>query len=88
MKTIHKKVLPLETMQQVWMHPDDHILCAQNQGGQICIWYTTDKVVTAPEIKRNIYIVGTGGIIPSDGRYIGTVQLGAYVWHLYEERIV
>lgn len=52
------------------------------QGGATVLWAEVD---TEHEIQRqHVYIVGTGhGIVPDHCRFVGTVQQGPYVWHVY-----
>lgn len=54
------------------------------QNGKITVWGmcmdTTNKTM------RQFYCVGTGkdlSELPTEAIYIGTVQMGAYVWHIF-----
>lgn len=57
-------------------------LCVQTQDGRAFVWMDVD-----PKATRNgfrLYCVGTGfGAVPENTTYLGTVQEGDYVWHLY-----
>lgn len=63
------------------------ILTAQMQNENLVIW----AIINAQEEKkenRNIVIIGTGhvvGDIANINHYINTIQVGAMVWHLFEE---
>ena len=37
------------------------------------------------EVERRIQIVGTGENIPSNWRYVGSLQDRGFVWHLFQE---
>jgi hypothetical protein len=64
-----------------WLMPKGaRCLAVQPQGGAICVWMLVDPNVTHVE-RRTFDIVVT----PFDtSRYIGTVQIGAFVWHVFE----
>lgn len=59
------------------------ILSTQNQGGQICLW-----AIVNPEqekVAKRIAIIGTGNPMPSGvQRFIGTVLMTHFVWHIFE----
>jgi hypothetical protein len=62
------------------------ILCVQMQGVTPCLWAEVD---TASDVEqRAIDIYGTGHPLPhymnEHHHYIGTVQQGGFVWHVYE----
>lgn len=84
MRTIHKYPLVIIPSEQVietyaLMIP----LAVQLQNGHPTLWY---QVYTAsPRVYRTVHIVGTGHEVPPDCDYIGTVQIGSYVWHFYLE---
>jgi hypothetical protein len=60
------------------------ISCGLGVDGKVSIWAEADWN-NASELKI-IYTVGTGhGVVPMDGRFIGTVISAPYVWHLYEK---
>jgi hypothetical protein len=60
-----------------------HVLSIQEQNGQICIWASVNP--TAEHETRRFFIVGTGDYIPETiGAFLATVQVGAYVWHVFE----
>lgn len=59
------------------------IRCAQFQNGEIHLWAEVDSDV--PIDVRKFETFGTGwGIEPSPRKYIGTVQVRGFVWHIYE----
>ena len=84
MRTIWKFPLELASRQDVLAPTGTKFLAAQLQKGQICLWgeVETDLV----QIPHTIGIVGTGrNDLPGEPRrYIGTVQMLPYVWHVYE----
>jgi hypothetical protein len=63
--------------------PQDHkILSVGIQGQQIVFWAEVDP--DSPKVDETYLVIGTGWIIPENGIYIGTVQYGILVWHLYK----
>jgi hypothetical protein len=70
--------------QDIEMPMHAEILTVQVQHGHVCLW-----AKVAPEnVKkpRRIHIVGTGHEVPKGAfGYIGTVQQGVFVWHIFEE---
>jgi len=68
------------------MPKDAQILHIGVQGNDICIWAVVNPM---PEVynRRTFFIVGTGTPFSHDyvlTPFIGTVQMGAYVWHIFE----
>lgn len=82
MKTIYKYILEFDKKQQIELPLDAEMLSVQLQNGQICLWAKVST--TLPKIKRVIHIYGTGHHIEEDNlSYIGTVQDGGYVLHIF-----
>jgi hypothetical protein len=54
--------------------------------GDLCVWA---RVVPGnPRVTRHLRVYGTRHTLaPSSGadRYIGTVELGIFVWHVYDD---
>lgn len=62
------------------------ILAFQMQNGNRCIWVLCP--VEADKTTRTLTIYGTGWVIrdsESIGTYVGTVQDGEFVWHIFDE---
>lgn len=85
MKTIYKYKIPITDTFSLQLPVDAEILCFQIdiKTGTPTIWV---KLIPETEYEqRNFALVGTGNPIEfEDGNYIGTVQLGYFVWHLFE----
>lgn len=82
MKTIYKYTLDLKDKQQIELPLDADILSVQVQAEKICLWAKVSS--TLPKEKRTIYIYVTGTEIEKDNSsYVGTVQDGIYVWHIF-----
>lgn len=59
-------------------------LTVQMQGGRITVWYEVD--LSEPEMTTEaiFQLVGTGHPVSSSAaEYLGTVQDGTFVWHVY-----
>lgn len=53
----------------------------------LAVWAEVDA--NAPKLPRTFHLYGTGHALRDhgrNGRHVGTVITGAYVWHLYEAR--
>jgi hypothetical protein len=82
MKSIFKYPLALMTTQRIMLPRDANILTVQLQDGTICLW--AEVIPENPPVSCSIKLVGTGiaEVEPNDS-YIGTVQQGPFVWHVY-----
>lgn len=68
---------------EIAMPEKAEILTVQMQNDEITLWAICDP--EAKKVTRKFDIVGTGWAYNfADKKYIGTVQDGAYVWHLFE----
>jgi hypothetical protein len=65
------------------------ILSVQAQHNKPTIWALVDPV--ADKETRRFFVVGTGWPIDPDrlakSEFCGSVQIGAFVWHVFEERL-
>lgn len=55
------------------------------QDGIVCVWARVDE--TRLREKRTICIRGTGHSIEKENgsqRYVGSAQMGSYVWHVFD----
>ena len=85
MKTIYK--YPLTKCEGlgkylILMPRKSRLLCVGSQEGTITLWAEVDTEEVL--VTRKITIVGTGWELPENVIYLGTVFLGAFVWHVYE----
>ena len=62
--------------------PELRFLTVQMQHGVLVLWALVDPL--QPKEQRTINIFGTGGPAPDTGVYIGTVQDGGMVWHVFQ----
>jgi hypothetical protein len=59
------------------------VLACQAQRDVPTLWVEVDT--DAEKITRRFTLIGTGWDMPRGaGHYIGTVQIAAFVWHVYE----
>ncbi len=62
-------------------------LSIQLQNGIPCLWAAVNT--DSDLILYEIIIVGTGCEVPQDAEeYIGTVQIGQFVWHFFKKVIL
>lgn len=83
--TIWKFTLRLVDRQTVMMPRGAKIIAVQEQAGAICLWAIVDPQEN--KTSRLFTIAGTGHQLPPNAaaiNHLGTVQLGAYVWHVFE----
>lgn len=50
--------------------------------GTLAVWIETTP--GAPEVARDLHVVGTGHPVPEGATYVGTAIDGLFVWHLYD----
>ena len=85
MKTIYKYEVPLQDSSEILMPQGAKILSVQEQRGRPQIWALVDRA-NKPEARKFV-LKGTGH--EADGveymQFIGTVQIGQYVFHLFED---
>src|SRR5690606_36639864 len=85
MQTICKYRLDVTEAQILTVTKGAELLTVQMQNGQPHIMARLDT--DPPSKTRTIVMVGTGRLIADDDlTYVGTVQIGAYVW-LYFEKV-
>lgn len=79
---VWKAVLRVDHLQTVETPEGAELLFVHEQDGNICIWFACN-----PAHKREfrtIMIVGTGHVMLDEGVYIGSVVIGALVFHVFE----
>ncbi len=87
MKTIWKYPFGNECVHEVSI-PLIKPLCVQRQNNQFCLWALVDT--EAKPVPCKVVICGTGTNTPDDiseHEYVGTVQVGAFVFHTFVKRI-
>ena len=81
---IYKYQLTLVESQYVTMPEGADVLSTGLQNGIITIWAKVNP--NNPSIAYAFYIVGTGGEVPNNTEFIGTVMQDRFVWHVFQER--
>ena len=77
----------LNSTQQLMLPFGAEILSVQVQHGTLCLWaaFPGDP---EPRVVREIEVVATGQPVESfekiDRKFLGTVQMGPFVWHVFE----
>jgi len=84
MQTIWKYPLAITERASILVPKGATFLDVQVQRGIPCLWALVDSA--APEEDRTIVIHGTGHLVGEGLSYIGTVQAGSLVWHVFEKR--
>lgn len=84
---IWKYDLKPSPIQFIEMPKGAYVLDVQEQHGVLRVWAQVDPY--APTEPRAFAIVGTGNGEPPSletSRHIATVQVGQFVWHVYEPK--
>jgi hypothetical protein len=86
--TVWKAALRPVEVQDIDVPAGAELLCAREQGNDICVWFRCDP--NAASKKRRVAVVGTGHAAPSEGRYLGSALLGggAFVFHVFEVSVL
>jgi hypothetical protein len=80
---IYKFIIPLQSTPFVYMPKGANIVSCQIQDEKITVWALCDP--NAEKAKRYFAVVNTGEEFSNVNlRFIATVQLGAYVYHVHE----
>lgn len=85
MRTIYKYALDITDVQRVEMPAGARLLHVANQRDELCLWALVDAA--RPTVDRFIGVVGTGNPAPDiddDADYVGTAQVGSFVWHVFD----
>jgi hypothetical protein len=85
MKRIFKYKLEITDFQQFDIPLGAVPLTVQSQEGEICLWAEVDDTEQLSNML-SVWVVGTGGRMlrmPRTAKYISTVQLDGFVWHIY-----
>jgi len=81
---IYKYPLKLTDEQTIMVPVGREFIHCDVQGSQICLWAIVNPNVA--EIEVQIRIVGTGIDFAGNVQHLGTVQIGGFVWHVFQER--
>lgn len=82
---VFKYPLKIVERQTIEMPSNSNLMCVQLQGGTPVLYAAVDDLADSADV-RNVVIgmAGTGHDIPADViGYIGTIQMGAFVWHFF-----
>lgn len=84
MNVIWKYPLAQAQFQSVALPARARVLSVQWQDGQLILWAMHDKAQQDDLRERQIIIVGTGqDFHATDLAYVGTIQAGDFVWHVF-----
>ena len=68
--------------QKLGLYDGYQVLSVQMQGGTLCLWALVDT--DAPAVNLDILVIATGhNCLETFAKYLGTVQDGPYVWHVF-----
>lgn len=87
MLTIYKYPLKLEDEQILELPVNSQLLSVIVQREVICLYVKVDSLEKYTN-GHKILIIGTGDPLEQDVTidFIGTVQMGPFVWHVFEEQ--
>ncbi len=82
-RRIYKYPLRISGEQDVEMPEGAELLSVGGQGGELVLWAQVDP--DARLVRRKVILYGTGHELRDEPhRYVGTVQFGIFVWHVYD----
>lgn len=85
MKTIWKYKIPInDDIHEIRIPLNAKILKVDHQDNPQIIVMWAEVTDNAPRIIKHYRVFGTGHEIPNDSLWMGTCQIGKFVWHLYE----
>ena len=79
---VYKYNLGFKSEQDIYIPIGGKFLCAKNQDGNIVVYYLVDK--SEDVLPHTLLIVGTGWEIPEELKYLDTVMIDEFVWHIFE----
>lgn len=83
MKTIYKYRIERTDRQLITLPVDARIIHVGLQDNELHLW--AEVSTEGMSEQRTIYIRGTGHpLTGTEGRHLGTVMDGLFVWHIYE----
>ena len=83
MKTIHKYTIGVIQNCPVQMPVNAKVLHVDMQNSMLTLWALVD--LSNKIENRYFSVYGTGHEILKEGCYIGTVNDGTFVWHIFED---
>lgn len=82
MKTIWKFPLTISERQAIEIPANSRFLHIGVDGeGVRCLWFAVDP--SSDFIPMEVIVIGTGLDLPHVGDYIGTINVGGYLWHYF-----
>lgn len=86
--TIWKYLLDIADIQIINLPGHSKPLSVQVQNGELCLWALVEETMPLRWSWR-VRIVGTGHPFPDylTCQFLGTVQMGPLVWHVFVERL-
>jgi len=85
MRTIWKIPLKATDKQTIEVPRGGKFLHTDVNDEELCLWF--EVLTESPKVEKEIWVFGTGNPIPDDLHisYRGTVIVGSFAWHIYEE---
>jgi len=83
-KTIHKFTVGFGT-NSIEMPAGAKLLHVGAQGQSpyaCCVWALVNT--SAPMVRRHLCVFGTGHEVDVEAAYVGTTQVGEFVWHVFD----
>lgn len=84
MKTIYKYEILTTDSQYITLPIKAKFMSVQEQGGIIQAWFMVDT--DNPHEDKYINVRGTGHSCDGAGKYLGTVIVSKFVWHIFEAK--
>ena len=86
MRTIYKYVIPPQDTITFDLPEDSVPLCVMEQGGAIMLWVEVTTDPGTAYVPHTFHVRGTGNpFVGGEDTYLGSAQVGMFVWHVYED---
>ncbi len=82
MNTIYKYAVSVGGATLIYIPIGATIVHVAEQDGIPTLWAKVNT--NAPLEYRSFVCIGTGQMVPNEGKYIGTAHCGRFVWHMFE----
>lgn len=75
----------IKTRHEIMLPKNSIIVHLGAQNGHICLWVESDEEDPSAEELVILEVINTGWAFNKKGKYhLGSVQMGNFIWHIYE----
>jgi hypothetical protein len=85
-RTIWKHEVKVGDDPTILLHDDARIIRVGSQSRGVVTFWEEHSALGDNKVLHHFEVFGTGHRIPDGFEYVGSVDDGPFVWHLYEEK--